>query len=219
MAHDHSTTTCPDAERIADFAEQRLDAALHETVDAHLAACDGCFDQVVHVRWAIEQERALVGAPFPVTPAERSARERARALFSEPLGRAVFRLLKGALELVSTTGASWEPVAVPAVRGAGDADARDLWEAAFPAGELSLRIEVERTGAGCVVAAGIAAPGGAEAPAGTSVALLRDGTVVALQPATAEPADLAEVGPGAFAVEVRRDGGTLGRAELHLQAA
>ena len=217
MAH----TCCPDEERLADFAEDRLDAAAREAVDTHLQACDNCFEVVVLTREAICEERAWARSPSLVTVAERAARERARSLFAPRLDvRAVFRLVRGALDLVRSAGAAWEPVAVPAVRG-GEArgDGRDLWEASASVAGLDLRLEVERTGSGCVIAAGLTAPGGAAAPAGTSLALVSGGRLLAFQPATEEPADLAEVGAGEYRVEVRRGDEVAGHATLSLEEA
>ena len=210
--------TCPDEEHLADFVDGRLQAAERDTVATHVEACDTCFDVVVLTRAAVEEERALAGAPFPVTAAQRAARERARALYSPPLSvRAVFRLVRDALDLVREAGAQWTPVAAPAVRGGEAGDGRDLWQARVRVDDLDLALEVERSGEGAVIAAGLTGADGAEAPAGTSVALVREGSLLAFQPATAEPADLAEVGPGEFRVEVRRDGEVAGHAIVALE--
>ncbi len=213
-------THCPDEEHLADFVEGRLGADERQSTATHVEACDTCFSVVVLTREVMAEERALAGAPFPVTAAQRVARERAKALYSPPLSiRVVFRLVKDALDLVRTAGAEWAPVAAPAVRGGEAGDGRDLWQARVRVSDLDLALEVERSREGCVIAAGLTAAGGGEAPAGTAVALVRDGSLVAFQPATAEPADLAEVGPGEFRVEVRRDGHLEGHATLALEEA
>jgi len=219
MSNATTHTSCLDDERLACFVEEILPAAQRVDVDTHLSACDDCFERVAVARWVVLKERALAGAPFPVTLAERRARDRAKGLFRAPAGaRAVFRLLRGALDLVQFTGPAWSPVAAPAVRGDGEGDDQDLWEVRTQLGDYTLRVEVERTGSGCVIAAGVAT-GTGEPPSGTAVALVRDGALLSLQAATSEPADLAEVGPGRFRVEVRRDGEVTGHAEVVLKAA
>jgi hypothetical protein len=211
------TTACPDEERLASFVDGLPGGTDRESVVAHVDDCGDCLDRVVMARFADEQERSLVGAAFPTGMAQRAASDRAKALFrGAPVLEAVFRLGRGALEVIRSAGVEWAPVAAPAVRGASESDSKDLWETSAEVGGLRLSLEVERTGAGCVIAAGVASLDGTDPPAGTSLALVRDADLIALQPASAEPADLAEVGPGRFHVEVRRDGSPTGHATLRL---
>lgn len=202
-------------ELLADFVEGRLDAASSEQVQVWLAENERAFDAVVLARSLIEEERALAGAPFPVTNAQRAGRDGAKALFKAPGGlRAVFRLLGDALDLIESFGGDWAPVPAPAVRGGGEGPCdRDLWAGAVRAEDLTLRVEVERTEGGAVIAAGV------DRPEGAQVALLRDDGIVSLCPATKEPAELAEVGEGAYFVEVRRGGEALGRVAVGLEAS
>jgi len=217
MAH----TCCPDEERLADFTEGRLDAQDRATLETHLEGCDTCFEVVVLTREAMQAELAYAGSPALVTIPERAAREKVKALFAPKLGmRAVFRMVRGALDLVRSAGAEWAPVAVPSVRGgATDGAGLDLWESKVRVGELDLQLEVERSGEGCLIAAGLTTRGGTEAPAGLSVALVTEGKLLAFQPATGEPSDLAEVGAGEYRIEIRRGDEVTGHATLALEDA
>ncbi len=212
---DHATTKLiHDEETLANFVEGRLDDAASAEVEAWLASDEVAFDTVVLARSLMDEEAKLVGGRLPVPAAQAVARDRAKALFQESLKSVVFRLVRGALDLVDNLAVGeWAPVAAPSVRGDSDGDGRDLWEGRIPAGDDTLTIEVERTGAGALIAAGV------DNAAGAQIVLLRDGAVVTLRPATAEPAELAEVEAGSFQVEIRRDGETTGRASVVLQAA
>ena len=212
---DQTTTIIRDEETLADFVEGRLDSAANEQVQAWLAEDSVAFDTVVLARSLMEEESKLMGARLPTPAARSAAARRAQGLFKESLKAAVFRLVQGALDLLDdATAGQWAPVAAPAVRGAGAENGdRDLWEGRIPAGDDTLTIEVERTDSGALIAAGV------DNAAGAQIVLLRDEDVVTLRPATAEPAELAEVTAGSFHVEVRRDGRTTGRAAVVLKAA
>lgn len=204
-----------DEESLADFVEGRLDAATAAQVQAWLAEDSDAFDAVVLARSLMDEESKLMGARLPVPAAQLTAQERAKALFSESPVAAVFRFVQGALDLIGG-GASgvWAPVAAPAVRGQGGGpDGRDLWAGRIQAGEDTLLVEVERTAAGALIAAGV------DNAARAQVVLLRDDSVVTLRPATVVPAELAQVEAGRFHVEVRRGGRTTGRASVVLEAA
>ena len=105
-------------------------------MQAWLAEDDAAFDAVVLARSMMDEEAALMGARFPQGSSQAAARERAQSLFRPTLTAAVFRLVQGALDLVDElVSGQWAPVAVPAVRGDGATDGRDLWEGRIPAGD------------------------------------------------------------------------------------
>lgn len=215
MSDRNITTLIRDEETLADFAEGRLDAAARATVESWLAQDEAAFDMVVLARSLMEEEAKLMGGRLPVPAAQLAARDRAQSMFRESVKSVVFRLVQDALDLVDGLAASrWAPVAAPSVRGdAGVCDGRDLWEGRIEAGDDTLVIEVERTESGALIAAGV------DNAVGAQIVLLDGDDVVTLRPATAEPAELAEVGAGSFRVEIRRDGQTTGRASVVLEAA
>ena len=203
-----------DEETLGDFVDGRLDEGARAQVQAWLAEDEAAFDAVVLARSLSEAEAALMGSAFPRGARQRSAAERAKALLRPSGLKAVFRLVQGALDLVEPlVQGRWTPVMAPAVRGAGDGEGRDLWTGCVGAGRDALTIEVERTGEGAVIAAGV------EGPEGAQLALLRSGAMVALRPATTEPVDLAEVAAGEFQVELRRSGDVVASAAVVLEAA
>jgi len=207
-------TLIRDEETLADYVEGRLNSSAAAQVQAWLVEDDAAFDAVVLARSMMDEEAALMGARFPQGSSQAAARERAQSLFRPTLTAAVFRLVQGALDLVDElVSGQWAPVAVPAVRGDGATDGRDLWEGRIPAGDDMLHVEVERTEQGALIAAGVASAEGAQ------VALLLNGELICLQPATVEPAELAEVGAGRVRLEIRRNGQVVGGAEVALRAA
>ncbi len=214
MSNEGKAIIVRDEETLGDFVDGRLDDEGRAQVQAWIAEDEAAFDAVVLARSLSEAEAALMGGAFPRGARQRSAAERAKALLQPSALKAVFRLLQGALELVEPlVEGGWAPVAAPAVRGDEGGEGRDLWAGRTGAGRDALTVEVERTGEGAVIAAGVQGPEGAQ------LVLLRDGAVIALRPATAEPVEVAEVAAGEFLVELRRSGAAVARAAVVLEAA
>lgn len=203
-----------DEETLGDFVDGRLDEVGRAQVQAWLAEDEAAFDAVVLARSLSDAEAALVGGAFPQGVRQRSAAERAKALLRPGALKAVFRLLQGALELVEPlVEGAWAPVEAPAMRGDQGGGGCDLWAGRTGLGRDALTVEVERTDGGAVIAAG------AQRPEGAQLALLQAGSVIAVRPATVEPAELAEVTAGEFSVELRRSGSPVASAAVVLEAA
>ncbi|MCZ6624214.1 MAG: hypothetical protein O7B35_08295 [Deltaproteobacteria bacterium] len=146
---------CPDEESLGGYLGGNLRGKAKEELEAHLAGCSFCVDEVVAAHKAMEE----VGTET----VPRQLMERVMALFPQLQGEQDFldleiRLAGASLELVSTTG-RWidtlgtEPVAV---RGRSESCETGLLQVETEMGRFNIAVDVERVETGlCDVVVGI----------------------------------------------------------------
>ncbi len=142
-------TGCPDEESLADYLGGLLTEDARQEIEAHLAACTFCVDDLVAVNKAA-QDNVTEAVPQRVI-------DRAMALVRPPERESfldlVVRVVRDSIELVSTTGSLvFAPVPV-AVRGRAQAAESNILQVEKELGKFKVSVEVERVEAGmCQVA-------------------------------------------------------------------
>jgi len=146
---------CPDEESLASYLAGRLSNETKESLEAHLAGCSFCVDEIVATRKAAQDtgpeiipQRLMDRAMGLVT-----AKQRNEGVFD-----LVVRVVKDSIELVMTSGQWMNPAAaVPVgVRGRPQATRTSILQVEKEIGKFTVSVEVELIGASqCQVVVGL----------------------------------------------------------------
>ena len=134
-------TGCPDEEELANYSSGLLTEGAKQGLEAHLADCAFCMDDLVAVRKSAQDEEAervpqhlITGAMAHLQPDQRG----------ESFLDIVVRLVKGSLELVSTSGYLIPAPASAGIRGRPRPSGTSILQVEKEMGRFSVAVEVER---------------------------------------------------------------------------
>ena len=202
-------TCCPDEETLAEFLTGNLADDTRERIDAHLAVCSYCAQELVVLYKTTEADE--------VTRVPTRVMERAMALVSEK--RLFFdlavRLVQDSIELISTSGRV-VPLLSPAVRGEIKATEGNALQVEQDMGPFKVAVEIDINSAdACRLVANVAEAEGRPA----------EGIRLTLNSGDREQASLLtrsgvvvfdRIAPGEYSVELSEAGRSLGKIRLNL---
>jgi hypothetical protein len=201
---------CPDEETLAVFLQGELAGKALDEVEAHLARCSLCADDLAAAFKAADVTGAAVDVP-------RRLLDRAMAL----VGRAesgfeiAVRLLRDSLELLSTTG-RLVPQFVPVVRGEATSAVENALQVEQEVGRFRVAVELELSAPGvCRVLATVTEESGQPAE-GVRLTLASGDREQASFLTRAGGVVFDRIAPGEYSIAVSESGIALGRIRLNL---
>jgi hypothetical protein len=200
---------CPDEETLAKFLQGELAGKARDEVEAHLARCELCVDELVAAFKAAETTGRELDVP-------RRLVNRAMALIgrTESGFEIVVRLLRDSLELFSTTG--WlVPQFVPVVRGEPTSTEGNALQVEQEVGRFRVAVELELTEPGvCRVLANVTEESGQPAE-GVRLTLTSGDREQASFLTRAGGVVFDRIRPGEYSIAVSESGIALGRIRLN----
>jgi hypothetical protein len=201
---------CPDEETLAMFLQGELANKVRDEMEAHLARCELCVDELAAALKAAETAGAELDVP-------RRLVNRAMALVgrTESGFEIAVRLLRDSLELLSTTG-RLVPQFAPVVRGETTSVEGNALQVEQEVGRFRVAVELELAEPGvCRVLANVTEESGQPA----------EGVRLTLTSADREQASFLtraggvvfdRIAPGEYSIAVSESGNALGRIRLNL---
>jgi hypothetical protein len=133
-------TGCPDEETLASYLAGGLTPSMGEEMETHLAQCTACLDELSAAHSSLlgdEKEtvpEALIAKAMALVP---------QAAQEEGFFDMVVRLVRGSLELVSTTGQLVEVPGLAGVRGMPETPGAAILQVEKEMGRFKVAVEVE----------------------------------------------------------------------------
>ena len=207
---------CPDEETLANYLGGHLAEAVKAPIEAHLAQCSFCMEEVAA---AFKAEQL----PMTETVPERLV-NRAMNLVPEPRRESnvldlVIRVVKDSLELVRTTGEWISPLTLApiGVRGRPQPSENSILQVEKQMGDFKVGIEVERVESGiCQVAVSVAGQGGTPAD-NLRVSLLSGGREQASYLTKNGEAVFERIPQGAYDLQISDSGAPVGVVRLAME--
>jgi hypothetical protein len=201
---------CPNEETLAMFLQGELAGKARDKVEAHLAQCELCIDELVAAFKAAETTGVELDVP-------RQLVNRAMALVgrTESGFEIAVRLLRDSLELLSTTG-RLVPQFVPVVRGEATSAEGNALQVEQEVGRFRVAVELELTEPGaCRVLANVTEASGQPAE-GVRLTLTSGDREQASFLTRAGGVVFDRIAPGEYSIAVSESGNALGRIRLNL---
>jgi anti-sigma factor RsiW len=205
----HNRSNCPSEESLAVFLNGDLAGAARDQLEAHLAQCAACADDLV-ATYQSAQPGALGGVPQRLI-------EKALALVPSKgtLFDLTVRLLRDSIELIRTSGRVI-PVPVPVLRGEAVPSHSNMLQVEQEVGRFRVAVELDLSEAGlCQVTANVTGETGKPA----------EGVRLSLSSGDREQASFLtrggilvfdRISPGEYSIAVSESGTQVGRIRLNL---
>jgi hypothetical protein len=200
---------CPDEETLAVFLGGDRSGGAGKTVEAHLAECSFCLDDIVT---AYKAGEGYAGASIP-----EQLIAKARALVSErdTLFDLAVRLVEGSIQLISTT-ARVVPAPVPVLRAEAQESPANRLRVEQEVGRFKVAVELDLSEAGvCQVIANVTEESG-EPAEGVRLSLSSGDREHASFLTRAGIVVFDRIAPGEYSIAVSESGTPIGRIRLNL---
>jgi len=205
---------CPDEEALASYVTGGVTPSMDEQIDIHLAQCTACLDELSAAY------SSMVGDEKEAVPEDLLAK--ARALMpqnaqEEGFFDMVVRLVRGSVELVSTTGQLIQVPALAGVRGKLESHGTTILQVEKEMGRFKVAVEVEPVEDElCQLAVTVRAEGSLHADA-IRLSLLAGGREQASYLARQGTAIFDRVSPGDYRLAISEANAALGSIRLTIK--
>lgn len=204
---------CPEDSTLAAYLDRTLDRTAVDGVESHIAACPDCMDTVLSVR-------DTASMPHRQPPARlRDAALKTAGIKSSSTFELVIRMVRDALELVSTTGSS-APFGQPAYQMRSSGPVRDcLLSVSQDMGRITVGVDVESIDAGLTdIMVSARASEGSAAPSSLRASLFKGSREQGSLYMDGGTATFERMPASAYTIIITGDGASLGEIHLSLLA-
>ena len=205
---------CPDEETLASYLAAGLTPTTSEEMETHLAQCTACLDEISAAHSSIlEDEKetvpeALIAKAMALVP---------QAAQEEGFFDMVVRLVRGSLELVSTTGQLVQVPGLAGVRGKLESPGTTILQVEKEMGRFNVAVEVEPVEDELCQLAVTVRAGGALPADGIRLSLLAGGREQASYLARQGTAIFDRVSPGDYRLAISENNAPLGSIRLAIK--
>jgi len=200
---------CPDEETLAVFLSGDLSGDVGKKVEAHLAKCSFCLDDIV-VAYKSGEGYDVLSVPQRLV-----AKVRALVSKKETLFDLAVRLVGGSIQLVSTT-ARIMPAPAPVLRGVAPESAGNMLQVEQEVGRFKVAVELDLSEAGvCQVIANVKEDSG-EPAEGVRLSLSSGDREHASFLTRAGIVVFDRISPGEYSIAVSESGNHIGKIRLNL---
>jgi len=203
-------SNCPDEERLVDFVAGHLEKRESATIEAHVADCSFCLDDLAAAYQSSEVDgietvpKRLIDQALKVVQGQR-----------ETLFHLVVRLVRGSMELISTS-ARVTPAPTPVLRGEAKPAESNSLQVEHEVGRFRVAVELDLSAAGtCQVVANVKEQTG-EPAEGVRLSLTSGDREQASFLTRAGIVVFDRIAPGEYGIAVSESGAVVGKIKLSL---